>query len=417
MCLPVWEGAHSQIVLLGGRLNNPNTSRGVFSEETTMPEITVQPKTEEQQLAGLREFLASCEPFRVCRGRLGSGDWSNVGIFTDHESTPERPLLFTTPSAILRELERRHGQTRVMMNALAKYQRDGQHRAFQELMYALTDRNYVITGESLDLSLRTPGVLMIYQPKRILTLLRWLKMVNPVLMDLHQGQLDERERFYIEKGFIKDRPRLAELTAQVLQENPAIREGFEKYYEARRGDPRIGRQELRHFVPQSLFPHHDKTWGILKTLAVDDDGASSLSDTTWLAVEEDGSGNDILGNWGIACFYPGKTQKEVLSRFKRKHHGDIATWQFHYPAHIHSCDTHNFSIGLFPENEHARFHRQWPSYTSPSLQQGMGAVMLEPTWRRKIKMEDPIFDQKHWREREDDPDPLSIGMHLHFRRN
>lgn len=361
------------------------------------PQIAVITPSPEEQLQQLRTYLATSEPFRHCRGKVGS--WTGLGMFDEKE------LKEATPTALLKELDWRSGQTRILMNHLAKLRRDGHTVAFEELRYALANADFVITGEELPLDKRISGVLLMYEPKRMLEFIKWVKLVCPEVVDWQLGHPTSFGKTMIAQGKIKDRPGYVPWTERVLTENPEVKQGLERFYASSEHRSVINRA---NFLPDTILRE------AYRRFAKDDDARYMLQrGVKWLRPDEDSPYNtDVIGNWGVASFLPEMTQSEVLSLIKREHQHEVATWQFSYPSHMRDISGYSASIGLFPEKELSRFRKRWPSYVSGSLSQGMGAVLLEN--RHRLEMEDSLFDMRHWRDQESEPNKDEVGLKLHF---
>lgn len=386
-----------------------------MSERNYMPEtkstevkesafVTSTPsQNEDEQMSQLRNYLSTSNPFTQCRGKLGHG-WLDLGIL---EGSPAR-----TPSAVMEELARRTGQAKILLNHAAKLRRDGKMRAYLELVRALKDPEFILTGEESPLDKRTPGVLVMFNPKRNMDLLRLVQIVDPLTVDLCLGKGDDHAHHMVELGEVRTRPELTGWIQSVLSQNPDVLKGLEKWYTSERSKFRP------EYMPNSL--HKD----------VFDDNNGWLTDkqqdrcvrrgNEWLkpAMDQryDYIRHDVLANWPIALFFNNKTQREVLSLFKREHQKDVATWQFYYPTHMSHLTGYSVSIGLFPESEISRFTKRWPTHTSKSLNEGMGAVMLEgrDDDNDPLKMMDPLFDFEATRKQEETPDPEKVGLRLFF---
>ena len=346
----------------------------------------------EEQLKQLIAYLAKSEAFKHCRGKLGKSDWLGTDVFKNTSS----------PTDTLCTFDWRHGQARVLFNHLAKLLREGHNVAANELMLALNHESFVITGEELPLDKRRSGVLLMFDVKRMLKLTRWLKLLDPRIIDRHLGVDKEKEQW---KSHLVDRPGLKWLTDEVMGENPELKKCLVNFH----------RSPMIYFCRENFLPNSLLSIGIndfrQKWLV---DGNRLPYHTKWLHLDEvrPGHNDDVLGNWGVACFIPDTTQAEVLGMIKRDRQDKVATWQFNYPVHLSNLSGYTASVGLFPEAELDRFKKMWPSYTSKSLQNGMGAVLLENN--SLIPMSDPIFSWEDQRSQKDELDPYKVGIHLHF---
>ncbi len=375
---------------------------GKLFSEKILPEMKLNA---DEQLTMLREYLSTSEPFRHCRGKLG-GDWLGIGILADPQlNAPEKPF---SPTKVLDTLKWRTGQARVLINYLAKLRRDGHDVAYQELRFALAEERFVITGEELPLDKRQPGALLMYQPKRTLDLIRWLQLLNPIAIDNHLGKLTyPYDIKLLEDGIEKPRMSLKWLTEKVMADNPSIQEGLEKFYDSGM------RNHRGNFLPSSIVwgeGNKSDSW-----ISPTKGSSAVLCDPLWLRVANrglSGSSGDILGNWGVACFFPGKTQAEILGAIPRDRQSEVAVWQFNYPLFVNN-PTHGYSIGLFPESEHETFRKSLPTYTSSTITNGFGAVILGQRGPSD-RAEHPMFDYRLHRHSSEEPDFDKVAMKLHF---
>ena len=366
----------------------------------------------EEQLRELRKYLATSEPFRICRGKLGGTDWF-FGDVLDDKTLIVPGQTFASPTAVEAEFNRRHGQARVLLTHLAKLRRDGHMVAYNELLAALSSDRFVITGEEWPLDKRKIGTLVMFEPERTIKLMRWLKLLHPKIIERHLGYSTSSGEQVFEKFGLIDRPELRWLTDEILSEWPTIREGFKKYGLNNTDGHWI---EFRKYLPKSLLPEEFNSleWfredGKWSELSFDDYLCAWLRPVS--PSSDSGEIGEHLQNWSCAAFFPGKKQDEVLSMFQRDKRDRIATWQLSFPAHVSSVQANDYpcSFGLFPERELGRFKGLWPAYTSGSKQGGMGAVVIDS--RRSVPMTDPLFQVEVCRQAEDAPDVQDVGFEL-----
>lgn len=354
----------------------------------------------EAQLQQLRTFLSTCEPFRHCRGNLGECGWLGTDIVTKKKEPP-------SPNEVMRVMNWRSGQARVVLNHLAKLRRDGHMIAYEELLSALNSKFYVITGEELPLESRTPGVLLMFEPKRMLDLIRWVQFLSPLAIDNHLGRVKaEYDLNLLSTGLEKPRLGLKWLTESVLDKNPGIRHGLDTFYNS----GMRGHRSL--FLPSKVVWKDEdelQSW-----LSEKEDSGQVLCNPEWLRIVQPSNiglneGN-FLGDWGVACFFPGKTQAEILGAIRRDLHDQVAVWQFHYPSFINNFRHGSYSIGLVPEAKLGVFKKECPTFTSNTITDGFGAVILEN--RRTV--EHPMFDIRKARHSPEEPDFQNVAIELHF---
>jgi hypothetical protein len=317
-----------------------------------MPEETKISRELTPEVEQLLAELSGHEAFRYCRGKLGDADWLTAGLLRQSERTSAKLL---SPTTMLRTIDKRRSQTRIVLNMLAKLWRDGKIYAAAELEEALIDRNFVFTGEDVPVNRRKPGVLVIFEPEKVLDIMRWSVCLDPKVVDRH---LDRSLKNQVDKkldSWIIDRPELRPWTEAIMSKYPDIREGLEKYYDNASSD--IYRQG---FLPDFLVDFPQK-WNPNERLRYE--GATFL-----FMHEQQNYDTHHIAKWCVGCIFADKTQDEVLGLFERSMQEQIATWQFSYPAHV-SFGHHCSSIGLFPEDQLDRFKKKWPAYVSRSKSQ------------------------------------------------
>ncbi len=344
------------------------------------------------ELEELLEELKSNEAFRVCRGNLGARDWLSTGILRTGG-------LQTTPTKVIEEFDYRTSRTRIMLNMLTKLRREGKTQAALELESALTDNGFVLTGEDLPIDQRVYGTLAIFEPERTLELLKWSSLLIPEIIDRHLGQKNEWHSPAV------DRPEFKEWTLRIMEKNPEIEAALSDIY----ANP-MRLSHRRSFMPDCILDlGYGNKWDydILNNQL----GGNAV----FMHNTDAPSNDDHVGNWCIGRFFFGKTQAEVLGKFDRKQQEEIATWQFHCPAHL-CFGGYDGNIGLFPESEHARLCKKWPAYVSGSKCHRLGAVILEKRLGHQRRFYDPLFDEREHRWSPETPDINKVGFRLHFKR-
>lgn len=172
-------------------------------EENKAEITTTLTMSAEQQLAELRTTLAGHRAFGICRGKFGAFDAREM-------------LKCEKPTQTLMRFEEWIGPQRVMLSLLANLKRAGHMYAFTELQHALTSSSYVITGEEIPLEQTESGVLIMFDPEKVLLLARWLYTSN--WKDGNQ---------WVTHGTLNpDRMPCGTLTAELLEALPGLRESF-----------------------------------------------------------------------------------------------------------------------------------------------------------------------------------------------
>lgn len=312
-----------------------------------------------QQLRMLLEKLAGHKVFGRCRGSFNDFPFENM---LEAGQPP-------SPSAALGAFNRWAGSRRVMLDMLARFMRDGLHVAFGELMRALCEPDYVMTGETVPVEKTRSGVLVMVDPSNIFLLLRWM----------YTSKYEDGYNWVRNGRVPEERNPCGSLTPQLLKVFPGLYERFK------------GREESREICLTALV------LGAVSNLL--DRLRANLGRRDMMVMRPD---YDRTGLWyygyPIGAFVKGRTQKEVLRLFERDEQKRIATWQFNYPEtdepFFYSDSTgrhHPRLIGVHLESEHATWRRQWPSYASKGVACGHGAVILD-----KEKLGEAVGGQKNY---------------------
>jgi hypothetical protein len=328
-------------VVPGERYQNWLLPGATTSEETnkmnTIPEGSLQQQTqkpEEQQIEGLLRILNDHQAFKRCRGEFGA--------------MPITELLSNeTPTGVLRAFDDWASDQRVLLNMLAKLQRNGSKVAFDELMGALTSQ-HIIRNEILSDDKCSHAVLVMFEPEKLALLARWMYTSNleDAIHWINNGCGDPK------------RGLCGSLTPKFFEVFPEIREKL------------IAQKNHSHVVSPTAYFYDEYA----------KDGFDRI---------ERGFGRGRVRGWclenkrtalwyhgnQLGLFVFGAHQKDILSLFSREEQKHISTWSFRYPECMFRA-WYGIRIGIHHRSEHDKWKKRWPSYASRSCSKGFGAVLL-----------------------------------------
>lgn len=296
----------------------------------------VQPPSREEQLAALREKLAGHQAFRRLRGQLGDSTIYLLGTMIGSAESP---------TSFCRDWDQFAADTRIVGNLLAQFRRDGWEEAAKELESALKDRGRLIEGETSPLHETVPVTILILDPERTFSMLRWIRAgYNKDLFAYH---------------YRHDQVMRPELVSDLFEKFPSLRKHsdyFSSKFEFYHGDALSAAysNDVRARYAKTLKPLQDK---IARRLIM-----------VW-----DSYRNDQLDVAGIAFGYIFRAeQSEALSIFSREEQACIATWQCRLPKALEDR-LGQVNIGLHPEAAHNDMTRRQPTLSSAGCSHGFGA--------------------------------------------
>ncbi len=301
--------------------------------------------SEEQQLAALYEVLARhSDAFGKCRGKLGGDNPALTHILSKSDS----------PTAFRTQWMEFASKVTVIGGLLAKFWRDGMEIAYRELLAALMG-DHVIIGETVPLEQTTPLTIVMFDPERTLALIPWLQNHHGTSM---WHQLTEFDKAVAERidGVLTDE------TIRLMELYPTL---MHRLAERRMAANPIG-QEFCDAQRDAVLNRFaiDDTW-IPLTMAHNLGSHLRIPDTT------DGM--------PLAFLHRG-TQDEVLRRYERRQHPEIATWQLHVPTFMLPEQMSDLSFGF--QSEHHDYtearRRNYRSFASVGFQHGLGVMASLP---------------------------------------
>lgn len=313
----------------------------------------------EQQLAILRDWLMNHnQAFGHMRGKLGGSTMDLLG----------RLLETRSPSAALEAYNALVSDMRIMFKHLAKLRRDGHTVAEAELMRALTQPGYLITGETVPLESTAPYTLFMIDPELTFATAKFLEDWKNVYLNQCPRV---RCRAVVEPEFALDR--YGNLIWEVY-----LREMRENYYD------RIGflNDDLQR--AQTLVSYVLETFGRRLEISTKRVGTKTTDfiPMGWRTRQAPRTRAQLTANHRVvnmlSCVF-GKPleQGQVLSAFPRAEQHRVATWQFHAPAAMNlSSPRRTFYVGFHPRAEHEKWQRARPQLTSRGTANGWGAIII-----------------------------------------
>jgi len=358
--------------------------------------------SEEKQLEMLRSKLAGHRAFAKCRGWFGNFPVEDILGTTMNE--------IQSPIAVLRSFDEWYSPRRIMFDMLAVLKRDGHGHAYRELHKALTDPRFVITGEEIPLQYRESGVLIIPDLPDALLLARWL----------YTSKREDAAHWVATGSLPRDSHASPELTQKLFEVFPNFAKHFDRPWP--RGEfrpygvktcPSFWRDERNHGVYSKLCHGFDRS-------------RFSTAGLVWAHYGIEGTRQEKWDNQRSLGYFVCNTDvPEVLKLFTREEQKRLSVWRFNYPkCNADMFGTENFPrglvIGLHPEDEHSRWRKLWPCYTSSGCTSGLGAVLLGEmitSKNEKFKSYDPFpgFDQNSGTDLVKDIESRRIVIRLQWR--
>jgi len=294
----------------------------------------------EEQVAALRAKVENLSAFQDSRGKWGK---PLRAIVAECVATSDNP------TQCLAMVEKLCSRLKVVADKASQLKNAGHEKAVEELFDALSCFYKRLPWEATAPCPKIPVTLLMLDPVRTLSLFQWLVLGQP--HDL--------------KDHFVGRP--TALTTAMFTHFPEmlrINEILEERGEVWGALAEIYRQVLEVKFTQSLVACAKNFQKRMCAYTIGWRQYSSELDFTQMRP--------------CRVFY-GVTQKDVLCCFSREDQKKIATWEFNAPDvvfddHFGSC---HFSIGLHPETEHAQWKKEYPDWSSHSVQAKMGATILQ----------------------------------------
>lgn len=302
--------------------------------------------TREEQLKSLLGKLTGHEIFKACRGKLYDPFYAMI-------EKSENPSQFCSSWDELSPM------MRVMGNLLSVYKRDGWTYAYDALRMALQSKCYLLPGETVPLEQTVPVTVLMPETKKTLTFIRWL-------LCAHWGELDD----YLDEkdGIIKQRffhP--LGLTHKLFDYFPTLEDHSRK----RRKQMDYEGWDLKEAYNDAVIKPLDS---IVRPLL------ESLNGKPLYLGRSGGTPqwNDHIeevGHIPLAYFFYAEA-REVLKNFSRKQQKEMCTWSFNFPK-IETQAEHLPNIGLHVQQEHQKWHKEFPMYASLGISRNLGAILIQ----------------------------------------
>ncbi len=308
-----------------------------------------------KQINELMAKLAGNRAFAECRGSL------DVPIDEILKSS-------NNPTQALAKFDWNTASRRIMLNMLAGLKRDGLTYAYGELWSALTDCDFLFTGETVPIQETIDGYLLIVDLDLTLTFLRWLYSTDY-----------EKDIVPYCKGESADPSRAlyGRLTEQVFSRFPAIekelreRVSFASPYPSLFNNPPI-----KFFSEEIVEPF----WEKLRDKYIP--GWTHYG-RTCIDVNNGNQGEQWRRSGGVAMFATEVGIKKLLGCFSRAEQKRLTVWHFKVPK-VERCNlvysdysnSPKMRIGLHPADQHKMWVGHHPSYVSQNVTHGLGAVLL-----------------------------------------
>jgi len=308
-----------------------------------------------EQIRQLMFRLAGNRAFAECRGKL------KIPIHEILKSS-------SNPTQALAEFDKATAFRRIMINMLAGLDRDGLTYARGELWSALTDYDFLFTGETVPIQETIDGYLLIVDLNLTLTFLRWLYSTDY-----------EKDNVPYCRGESADPSRslYGRLTEQVFGRFPAIeRELRERVCHASPYPSLFCNPPIKFFSEEIVEPF----WEKMRTKHIP--GWTHFG-RSCIDVNSDSQGDQWQRGGSIALFATEVGIKKLLGCFSRSEQKRLTVWHFRVPKVEQSnlvYSEYNTSpkmrIGLHPADQHEMWRGHHPSYVSQNVTHGLGAVLL-----------------------------------------
>lgn len=307
-----------------------------------------------EQIRQLMNKLAGNRAFAECRGNL---------------KIPIHEILKScdNPTQALAEFDRAVASRRIMVNMLAGLDRDELTYARGELWSALTDSDFLFTGETVPIQETIDGYLLIVDLDLTLTFLRWLYSTDyeKDIVPYCKGEsIDPSRAMY------------GRLTEEVFGRFPKIEEELrERVYHDSPYPSLFYNPPIKFFSEDIVEPF----WEKLKKWIPE----YPRYDRSCIDVNNGSQGDQWRRGGSIAMFVTQIGIKKLLGCFSRAERKRLTVWHFKVPkverenlVYSEFCNSPRMRIGLHPADQHEVWKSYHPSYVSQKVTRGLGAVLL-----------------------------------------
>jgi hypothetical protein len=282
----------------------------------------------------------------------------------------------------------------ILGGELAKLYRDGDHAAFEALVSALGNEDYLFPGEVIRVEKSVPLTLVMFDPEKTMVMLNWI--LRGYFVDAWHYAYKKHDHFKYsareglpDQSFVDKRNEFLsfrlELVDKLFATFPSLKKSTDsRWYYA----------SSSHWTPDDYNPGVDLVFAygldVLRKFGDNwpNTGMEDFIGLRLLPGQYDrialGQTRHCVGGEEIDCsgnflfLYQGD-QAELLSRFTREQQKKIATWQFRvHPNTISQINNHpsdRLKVGLHMEAEHETWRYTNTSLASLGFSQGMGGLL------------------------------------------
>lgn len=324
-------------------------------EQKTIMASQAPAQSPAEEIKQLMAVLAGNPAFAECRGNL------DIPIDEILENS-------NNPTQALAKFDRAVAARRSVVHRLAKFKRDGLKYAYDEYWSALTNRDFLFTGETVLIQETMDGYLLIVDLDLTLMFLRWLYSTHyekDIVPYLKVESPDPSRAMY------------GRLTKDVFRRFPKIEEELR----VRMGQPlhlhSYFHTPIKFFFDEVVKPFWDK----VDRKYIPECPSCSWK---WIDVNDRSQGEQWQRGGAVAIFVTEIGIKELLSCFLREEQKRLTIWRFKVPK-VERCNlafnewsrrSPQMRIGLHPAPQHPMWAGYHPSYVSKNVTRGLGAVLL-----------------------------------------
>lgn len=317
--------------------------------------------SESEQYERLLQMLIGQKVFGRMRGRFVISPADLIGELS------KDVVGKSSPTSILRMYDKHFADARVMTNMLAKLKRDGLDHAGEALLNALSDREYVLPGETVLIEETETYTLVMFEPKKTFAFLRLVAGGQVFLEYLKTGSWL--------KVAIEINRRAGRLIAEEHWDATAWSRAVNEFFKSFPGSWDLINRHCNN-DQESVFE-----W----VTRVFQDGVSLTNKSEpllkaginfyffFLATKLGYCDVGIQSDMSVPCMVlVSGGQKDVLRCYSREQQENMATWQLHIPKIFGRRPDSIIHIGLHPESEHEMWRKRAPALTSRHCNHGCG---------------------------------------------
>lgn len=292
-------------------------------------EVAINVPTREEQLAALREKLTGHQAFGRVRGLLNGKGKDPLLRLVD---------MAGSPTSFCHRWDEFAADIRVVGNMVAQFRRDGWKEAEVELTTALSTPGHLIPGETFPLHETVPVTILILDPLRTFTMLRWIRVGHTRDLDIAISHgLSECNVPNLTRDLVVSFPRLLDPNNRRICTE-------ETFYQALEQDVYF------RFANVSALWDLESA-GQAFSLRMNHNTCYRLNNTF---------GHRHGKMFGFMLL---EEQNQALSRFSRQDQSRIGTWLCRVPKTSLPLVKY-MGVGLHPEAAHAAIVQRYPAMAS-----------------------------------------------------